>query len=500
MESGNRNLFITGKAGTGKSTLLRHFCEEARKNLVVLAPTGVAAINAGGQTVHRFFRFRADVTPESVKKRSRPPGPAAVYRRLQILIIDEASMLRADLLDCIDIFLKKFGPIPNAPFGGVQMIFIGDLFQLPPVVISREKEIFSQLYDSPYFFSAKALADIKLEIIELEKVYRQSEGQFLETLNRIRDGVVLDSDIAWLNERVDPNFEVPENEYYVTLTSTNKKADDINLARLSALDTEIRTSHARISGDFGKEYYPAQKDLKYKSGAQIMLLNNDPAGRWVNGSIGTITDVNPRRSGSKLVKIHLRESDCHFEVGRHEWQLSRFELVGGSIKPVQIGTFKQLPFRLAWAITIHKSQGKTFKHMVVDLERIFSPGQAYVAFSRGTSYEGLVLLRPLKASAVRTDWRVREFLAKSRFDGSAGALSEQDKAECIERAIRQGTNLRITYLDSKGQRTDRHLRPIEFGTQTYAGKQFQGLKAFCLTQLGDRTFRVDRIVTLEQVD
>ena len=243
MEAGKRHLFVTGRAGTGKSTLLSHYCATTEREAVVLAPTGVAALNIGGQTVHRFFGFGLDVTPEKVRKQRRAPRRPELYERLQTIVIDEASMLRADLLDCVDAFLRKHGPERRVPFGGVQMVFVGDLYQLPPVVPPGEREIFRTLYDTPYFFSAEALEDTEMEIVELEKVYRQKDAEFVALLNRVRNNSVDPGDLARLNERVRPAFEPRSDEFYVVLTTTNRNADRINAEKLARLPAVGKSQH-----------------------------------------------------------------------------------------------------------------------------------------------------------------------------------------------------------------------------------------------------------------
>lgn len=412
LEKGERHLFITGKAGTGKSTLLEHFRANTSGTPVILAPTGVAALNVGGETVHRFFRFRIDVTPEGVRASRRKPRNAALYRSLTSVVIDEASMLRADLLDCVDAFLRRHGPRPKRPFGGVQMVFVGDLYQLPPVVTRDEREIFRTLYETPYFFSARAFDGLRIEVVELEKVYRQRDASFVELLNRVRNRTAGREDIGRLNERLDPGFEPPDDLFCVTLTTTNANADGINAARLEALPGPLRTSHADVSGDFDRKHYPAATALSFKEGAQVMMLNNDSDGRWVNGSVGAVESAGPWESGGGRVLVRLRDGGNVVEVGPHTWEVIRFVLDGGAIVPEPVGRFTQLPFRLAWAVTIHKSQGKTFDRVVIDLERgAFATGQTYVALSRCTSFEGIVLRRPVRPGDILTDARIHGFLA-----------------------------------------------------------------------------------------
>jgi len=291
MEDTDKNIFITGKAGTGKSTLLSWFCRVSRKAPVILAPTGVAALNVKGQTIHNFFNFYVDVTPEKIRRKKNKPRNAKLYQKLRCLVIDEISMVRADLMDCIDAFLRRYGPDPAREFGGVQMILIGDLYQLPPVVTSAERELFSSHYDSPYFFSAHALKNHALAQIELEKIYRQKDREFVALLNKIRNNSADENDLAHLNSRLGTSplpAPAAQKGFSITLTTTNALADQVNETHLAALKGEMHVSEAGIEGDFGREYYPTAVELRYKAGAQIMMLNNDSEKRWVNGSLGAI--------------------------------------------------------------------------------------------------------------------------------------------------------------------------------------------------------------------
>ena len=276
MEQGKRHLLITGSAGTGKSTLLGHFCRQVDWDPVVLAPTGVAALNVGGQTVHRFFGFGIDVTPQAIAARRRKPRNARLYKSLRTLIIDEVSMLRADLLDCVDVFLRQHGPVPGAPFGGVHMVFIGDLYQLPPVVTGLEREALRQVYASPHFFCARSLEGIELEMIELTQVFRQRDREFVRLLNRIRKNTLEDGDLDGLNQRVDAHFEPSEGEGYITLTGTNRAAGMINRMRLDGLAVPEHLFEALISGDFSREYYPTEVPALL----QGRRPGNDAEQRW----------------------------------------------------------------------------------------------------------------------------------------------------------------------------------------------------------------------------
>ena len=498
MESGERNLFVTGKAGTGKSTLLEYFRANTSRDPVLLAPTGVAALNVGGQTIHRFFGFGIDTTPEKVRaSRSKPRHPE-LYRKLATVVIDEVSMLRADLLDCVDLFLRKHGPKRRAPFGGVHMVFVGDLYQLPPVVTGNERTIFHTVYDTPYFFSARSLANADLEIVELEKVYRQTDAEFVELLNRIRNDSVTADDLDRLNARLDPGLDSRDEVFQVTLTTTNRNADRINEAKLASLPGKTLVSRADVAGDFGREYYPTASDLAFKEGAQIMMLNNDAAGRWVNGSIGTVESEERDEDGDDFLFVRLRDGDDLVEVRPHTWDLVRFVLADGRIVSEPVGYFTQLPFRLAWAVTIHKSQGKTFDRIVVDLERgAFATGQTYVALSRCTTFEGIVLRRPIAKSSIRADWRIRQFLTGYHYRRSEEAMPAEEKAAAIRRAIEAGGEVAMTYLKADDTRSERVVVPLSVGPESYMGKHFLGMRAFCPLRGEERMFRVDRILELE---
>ena len=407
-------------------------------------------------------------------------------------------MLRADLLDCVDMFLRKHGPRRGIPFGGVQMVFVGDLYQLPPVVVGEEREIFRSVYETPYFFSAHALAESNLEIIELEKVYRQEDADFVALLNSVRNNSADEADVERLNARVDPSFEPPDDVFFISLTTTNRNADRINGDKLASLPGRRSLSMAEISGEFGREHYPTATDLAFKTGAQVMLLTNDSLGRWVNGTLGVIESVADwGEGGHGGVTIRLRgEGAVHVEP--HTWEVIRFVVEAGQISSESVGRFTQLPFRLAWAVTIHKSQGKTFDNVVIDLERgAFAAGQTYVALSRCTSFEGIVLRRPVKRGSIRADWRIQKFLTEYRYRESEQMMPAAEKEALIQRAIEQEDQIQMTYLKTDDTRSERLVVPLSIGQQSYAGRSFLGMRAFCRLRGEERMFRVDRILALE---
>ncbi|MEQ1704626.1 MAG: AAA family ATPase [Rickettsiales bacterium] len=500
MEETDRCLFITGKAGTGKSTLLSHFCASTKKKPVVLAPTGVAALNVKGQTIHKFFHFYIDVTPDKIRKKQTKPRNPKLYKKLKTIIIDEVSMVRADLLDCIDMFLRMYGPDAAKPFGGVQMIFVGDLYQLPPVVSGPEKEIFTTHYKTPYFFSAHALRDAEPEIVELEKVYRQKDQTFVDLLNRIRNNSVEEADMEHLNQRFQPNYAPRGKEFYISLTTTNQKADEINESHLSALKGKLHGFPAHISGDFGKEYYPTATDLKFKIGAQVMMVSNDQDRRWVNGSIGVIEALKTDEEDTPYLEIRLQDDKELVSVYPFTWEVYKFALEGGMIVSEPVGTFTQFPFRLAWAVTIHKSQGKTFDRVIIDIDRgTFVAGQMYVALSRCTSFEGIVLKTRIQKNHIRTDFRIFEFLTGYQYKKSEADLSLDGKMDLIRKAIKEKAKLTMTYLKANDTKSERVVIPITVGKEKYQGKEYPGMKAFCTKRKEERMFRVDRILKVERV-
>lgn len=497
----DQSLFITGKAGTGKSTLLEHFCASSKKAPVVLAPTGVAALNVRGQTIHRFFNFYIDVTVEKITSKEMRPRDASIYKKIRTIIIDEISMVRADLLDCIDVFLRMYGKDASKPFGGVQMIFIGDLYQLPPVVTQQERDIFNGYYKTPYFFSAQVMEHVPLELIELEKVYRQKDQLFIDLLNKIRNNSVEADDLELLNSRYQQESRVDDKDFHISLTTTNKNADAINDEHLDALDTSVLTSDAEIEGEFGKEYYPTALELEYKIGAQIMLLSNDQKQRWVNGSIGVIEAEKTDAEGEPYLRVRLQDNDRAVSVYAHQWEVYRFTLKEGAIVSEPAGTFTQYPFRLAWAVTIHKSQGKTFDKVVIDIgsRGTFVAGQMYVGLSRCTSFDGITLKTPIQKQHIRTDYRIVDFFTHYHLKRSEMFTSTDDKCYIIQRVIDEGGKINMTYLKADDTQTTSIIVPETVGAARYQGKEYLGMRAFCEKQQETRMFRVERILEMEEV-
>lgn len=496
MEDTNRNLLITGRAGTGKSTLLHYFRRHTKKKAVVLAPTGVAAINVAGQTIHSFFHFKPGVTLASIKKKKSAKENSSLYKKLTTIIIDEISMVRADLLDCVDKFLRLNGPDQEKPFGGVQMIFIGDLYQLPPVVTSQERDIFRSHYQSPYFFSAHVFETLDLEFVELEKVYRQKDDEFIRMLNAIRNRTVTDADLALFNRRCDPCFSAPSGDFYISLTSTNELADAINQERLAKLKGKIWEAKGVISGEFGKEYWPTGVDLTLKKGAQIMLLNNDPYGQWVNGTIGKVIKFEKDEKGTGVIVAELDTGETA-HITPFTWEIFRFFVKDGELRSEEVGSFTQYPVRLAFAVTIHKSQGKTFEKVVIDVGRgTFAHGQMYVALSRCTTLEGIVLKQPLKKNHILMDWQVVKFLTGMQYAKAAVTLSRDQKLQLLSTAIKEKQPIDIVYLKAKDEKSRRTILPLYMGDMEYHGTNYLGLEAYCHTRCEKRIFNVDRILEI----
>jgi ATP-dependent exoDNAse (exonuclease V) alpha subunit len=436
------------------------------------------------------------VTPAAIRKKKSARKGGTIYSKIKTIIIDEVSMVRADLLDCVDRFLRLNGPDETKPFGGVQMIFIGDLYQLPPVVLNQEKEIFRNHYPSPYFFSARVFSQLALEFVELEQVYRQKDDEFLRLLNAIRNLTVTDEDLVILNRRCDPDFEPPDDDFYISLASINDTADAINERQMAKLPGRIWKAVGVVEGEFTKDYLPTARELKLKKGAQIMLLNNDAQGRWINGTIGKVQGFRKDEEGEELIKARL-DTGQTVDISPYTWNIFRFFLKDGELSSEAVGSFTQYPLRPAFAVTIHKSQGKTFEKAIIDVGRgIFAHGQMYVALSRCVSLEGLVLRQPLKKSHLLMDWQIVRFLTGLQYAAAERQLPQADKLALIHQAIREKKSLEIVYLKARDEKSRRLVRPITAGEMEYQGRPFLGMEAWCLTQQGKRVFNVDRILAI----
>lgn len=410
------SVFLTGKAGTGKTTFLKEIVRQTSKRFAVVAPTGVAAINAGGVTIHSFFQLplcpylpdvKELVTEYQMPERMRSlrKERVKILRTLDLLIIDEISMVRADILDAIDDILKRYRR-NDRPFGGVQLLMIGDIQQLPPVVKESERPYMEQVYSSPFFFNSKVLQRLPYVTIQLEKVHRQSDILFLDILNEVRSGMPSEAALQELNKRLNPGFVPPEDERWIRLTTHNAQADSVNEAKMNALETDEATFEAQVEGIFPENAYPAETQLRLRVGAQVMFVRNDTSGeaRYYNGKIATVEKVKPQL----IVKDETGES---IVVTTEKWENIRYGLNEGSgeIEGIVDGTFEQVPLRPAWAVTIHKSQGLTFDHVIIDAGSAFSFGQVYVALSRCRTLEGTVLTTPITRRCTFTSEEVSAF-------------------------------------------------------------------------------------------
>lgn len=372
-----------------------------KKNIAVLAPTGVAAINVQGQTIHSFFKFKIGITIDDIHKKS-----SKVYKKIDTLVIDEISMVRADLFDCIDKFMRLNGKDKNKPFGGIQVIVIGDLYQLPPIVNREESFIFDGIYESPYFFHSHCFEQSDFLMIELKDVYRQSEKRFIEILDSIRTFNVTDEQLDELNKSVIEEKDIDDN-LAVFLVSTNYMADNINLEKLNQINEKEKNYLGFVSGSFNERELPTKKDLVLKKGAQVMLLNNDQKKRWVNGDIGKVVDFERNQ-----ILVQLEDGRTE-EVEKYSWEKFSFiyDEEDDRIKTEVSGNFNQFPLKLAWAITIHKGQGKTYDRAIIDFGKgTFAPGQAYVALSRCKNTKGLILKQKIEKRHIIIDKRVDDFM------------------------------------------------------------------------------------------
>jgi ATP-dependent exoDNAse (exonuclease V) alpha subunit len=392
------NVFLTGRAGTGKTTLMREFLRRAGSRAAVIAPTGVAAMQAGGQTIHSFFHF----PPRMIGARDiRKVRHRRVVQALETLVIDEISMVRADMVWAIDKSLR-LNRERDEPFGGVQIVLVGDLAQLPPIVQGAEAEYLESTFGGPFFFHPEPFRDAGFALVELEQVFRQTDEYFVNILNAVRDGDLSSDEAADLNERVTGRSGLEASLTHVVLTSTNEAAWRINQARLEGLGTPGRAFEAKVEGQFDPRLFPAEEPLVLKVGARVMMTRNDPAGRWVNGTLGEV-----ERFGEKTVQVRIGEESYAVEPQKWERNAYAFDPEARALTKTTAGSFTQYPLRLAWAMTIHKAQGLTLDRVYLDLaRRLFAHGQAYVALSRARSLEGLELSRPLTPGDIISDPRI----------------------------------------------------------------------------------------------
>ncbi len=431
VEHTGTNLFLTGKAGTGKTTFLKELRNVSPKRMIVLAPTGIAAINAGGVTIHSFFQlplspYVPGATFDRAEKRHFKFGKVKrdIIRTLDLLVIDEISMVRADLLDAVDSVMRRYRK-HDKPFGGVQLLMIGDLQQLAPVVKDDEWALLNTIYDTPYFFSSKALALAGYRTVELKTVYRQQDTAFIEMLNQIRDNKVTDKTLDALNLRYIPGFRPDKNSDFIRLTTHNYQAQSYNEHELAQLQTQEYVFEAKVQGSFPETSYPADKILTLKQGAQVMFIKNDPEKRFYNGMIGEVVSVDDSH-----ILVRGKNSEEAFSLERAEWTNAKYELDNATkeIKETVEGVFSQYPLKLAWAITIHKSQGLTFDHAVIDVSHSFAHGQAYVALSRCKTLEGIVLSAPIQREALINDEVVDSYVGNIK-----NLVPTQNELSALER-------------------------------------------------------------------
>jgi hypothetical protein len=435
----SRHIFLTGKAGTGKTTFLKYVKENTHKKCVVVAPTGVAAINAGGVTMHSFFQLplgpfvpvtqrisNSAITDQyTLFKNIRvSEEKRALFRDLELLIIDEVSMVRCDMLDAVDAILRYFRKAPHLSFGGVQVLYIGDLFQLPPVMPETQWSILREYYQSPFFFHSRAVEQSPPVYIELKKIYRQNEQSFIDILNRIRNDETTEKDLEILNARRDA---IPEpDKKYITLTTHNYKADRINTEELTKLNAESFEFKGMVEGDFPEKTLPTEALLQLKEGAQVMFIRNDKSEsrRYFNGKIATVSKID-----EEGISVVFTGSDESLLLEKETWNNIRYSynVEKEEIDEEKLGSFTQYPVRLAWAITIHKSQGLTFQHAIIDAGDSFAPGQVYVALSRCTSLQGLILHSKILPGSISTDEQVLAFAKREADDASLTGILSQEK-------------------------------------------------------------------------
>ena len=442
----NRHVFLTGKAGTGKTTFLKNIIEHTHKKAIIAAPTGIAAINAGGVTLHSIFqlpfgafipsndRIKEDNitiqvnTPQSlIKALQMNKSKRNMLKELELLIIDEVSMLRADLLDAIDSVLRYIKKLESSPFGGVQLLFIGDLYQLPPVVKEEEWDYLAPYYSGIYFFNAKALQHNEPLQIELKEIYRQSDKLFISLLNHLRENTITKEDIEVLNRYYKPSFQPDEKEGYVYITTHNRKVDEINRQALKELPGKTYCFNAEVVGDFSEYLYPVDSRLELKKGAQVMFIKNDYSGeqRYFNGKIGIVSDLSPDR-----IKVSFNDGTPSAVVEHYIWEnkIYTFNKETNEIEEKIKGTFSHYPIKLAWAITVHKSQGLTFQKAIIDVSRAFAPGQIYVALSRLVSLDGLVLTGTIPFSGLKQD------------EALIGFMKSEEGPDVLEEVLKEETH------------------------------------------------------------
>ena len=492
-----RHIFLTGRAGTGKTTFLKKVRDISFKKLAIVAPTGVAAINAGGVTIHSFFQIPPGLflpggrhewgtsgqsiqTPLSLTRNLKfSQSKREILQELELLIIDEVSMVRADTLDAIDIVLRFARRQPHKPFGGVQVLFIGDLFQLPPVVSDSDWDLLKEHYNSPFFFDAQVIRQSPLVYLELQKIYRQSDDHFIRLLNAVRNNEADFDDLETLNQYYNPAFRPPEGDFYITLTTHNAKADLINNKSLNELPGNLVHFHALIEGEFPEKAFPAEERLQLKAGAQVMFIKNDKgeSRRYYNGKIATVSRIDEE----KKIFVRFEENGVELEVEQETWRNIRylFDKEKDRIEEEELGAFKQYPIRLAWAITIHKSQGLTFKKAIIDAGDSFSPGQVYVALSRMTDLSGMVLRSRILPQSIRTDERVLSFSQQQVEDDDMLAELKKEQENYVRNTLIRAFDLEkihrlfLEHQEAVGSR----LMPEENSAGEWAGEMIDKIQS-----------------------
>lgn len=450
-----RNIFLTGKAGTGKTTFLRNILKHTYKNAVIVAPTGIAAINAGGVTIHSMFQLpfgtflptydktigqsedgKVNTAHSLLRQQQISKDKRKVLQEMELLIIDEVSMLRADIVDAIDTVLKSVRRAHNLPFGGVQVLFIGDLLQLPPVVKDFEWNMLRKFYKSIFFFDAVVLQQSPPLYIELDKIYRQSDNTFISLLNNLRNNTVTKQDEELLNRYYKPGFNAIPQDNYIQLTTHNNKADSINRDALKQLKGKSHYFKAKIEGEFPESAYPLESTLEIKKGAQVMFIKNDPSGmqKFFNGKIGKVVSIN---EDDDEIQVHFEDENKTIFVDKYTWENIRYKVDESTnmVDEKTIGTFTQFPVKLAWAITVHKSQGLTFTKAIIDIESAFAPGQVYVALSRLTSLDGLILSSKVNFNSLQQDQTITQYSTTKEEPDALESLLESEGKVFIENYV-----------------------------------------------------------------
>lgn len=507
LTSTNDSIFITGKAGTGKSTLLKHFIRTTKKNCVVLAPTGIAALNIGGQTIHSFFRF----PPAIIKEKNIEPDyvRSDLFKSLQMVIIDEVSMVRSDLMHGVDVALRRNRNKPDEPFGGVQMVFIGDLFQLPPVLQEKDRNKILSSYSGQYFFDAPIFKDFKYHFKELTIVFRQSTEQiaFKNLLNNIRKNNIAFDDMTLLNSRHMENTGPQENSIF--LTARRNTARRINNEELLKLNGKEISFLGVLSGKYEKlreldeeqleNRLPAPYRLRLKKNAQIMMTRNDPDKRWVNGSIGRVFKID---EGTITVQINGK----NFDVAKESWKEVEFILNKDTneIEERTLAEFRQYPVMLSYAMTIHKSQGKTFERITIDIGAgAFAHGQIYVALSRCKTLEGVVLNNPIGKKDIIVDPRVAEYYNNKSIPAKKTVeyMSTTTIRKKIIFAIKSNKRIKIVYRNFNGESSERELSNLDISNEFGAyGYENDHIKAYCHLRKEERSFKIERIYKVEIIE